>query len=301
MKPSDHPPPVSICVVAYGNYPHLARRCLESIRQFCERSSYRLLVGANAVGAETEAYLKSQYRAGHLDHLILSRRNLDKCPMMRRLFARVDTEFVWWFDDDAFLTRRGVLRRLVQTARRSPPTTVLWGAEYFCDYPPTPPEMPDLARFVRCAPWYRGLTPPFWAPGGKGEFNFQGRGTGDGRWVFITGGCWLARTSALQALHWPDRRLIRLNDDILLSEALRQQGWRHRRVGMAGIIMHGEPRRGEQALARPAAAPNRRPLAARSANPAPDRGVAGTRTGPSIQRRRRGRAAPVHRLRQSEG
>jgi GT2 family glycosyltransferase len=243
MKHPSQPPPVSFCALTYGDNLHLARRCLESIRRFCDRSLYRLIVGANAVGAETEAYLNALHRAGQVDHLIVSRRNINKNPMMRRLIAHVETEFIWWFDDDSYFTQPATLSRILRAARRSPPTTVMWGVEYSCDQPSTSARMPDLVEFVRSATWYGGLTPPCWQPGGKGEFDFRGRGMGDGRWLFLTGGCWLARTSALRALDWPDRRLVMLNDDILLGEALRQQGWRYHPIEPTGLVINGAPRR----------------------------------------------------------
>ena len=53
------PRPVTICVLTYGDYPQLAKRTIESIRFHCARSSYRLVVGANAVCAEIDfAYFR---------------------------------------------------------------------------------------------------------------------------------------------------------------------------------------------------------------------------------------------------
>src|SRR5437879_963674 len=48
---------VSICVLTYGSYASLIQRCLASIIRCCERSKYELIVGANAPGQETLAYL----------------------------------------------------------------------------------------------------------------------------------------------------------------------------------------------------------------------------------------------------
>ena len=87
--------------------------------------------------------------------------------------------------------------------------------------------------------------PPSWAPGGKGEFNFEGKGLGDGRWFFVTGGCWFIRTQAIRALDWPDPGLVKRNDDVLLCEALRQQGWEFHDIGVCGAAINTEPRRGD--------------------------------------------------------
>jgi GT2 family glycosyltransferase len=97
------------------------------------------------------------------------------------------------------------------------------------------------------------LTPPYWRPGGKGEFNFEGRGTGDGRWFFIPGGCWLMRTAALRELDWPDRRIIKMGNDVFLGEAIRQQGWELENIGSPGVAINTEARRGDPGCLPPAA------------------------------------------------
>jgi hypothetical protein len=101
---------------------------------------------------------------------------------------------------------------------------------------------------VRSAAWYRGLPPPSWRAGGKGQFNFAGRGLGDGRWFFILGGCWLIRASALRALDWPDRRLIKMGDDAFLGEAIRQHGWQIADIGTTGVAIDTAQRRGEHGI-----------------------------------------------------
>jgi GT2 family glycosyltransferase len=247
MKVPSLSPAVTICVLTYGDYPQLVQGCLESIRRNCDRNLYRLVVGANAVGVGTATYLKSLHRDGHIDDIHSSGRNLNKCPMMRRMFADVDTEFIWWFDDDSYITGPGTFERHLRIARSSPASTVMWGQEAECNHPSTFINIEDgnVVKFVRKAPWYGGLTPPSWAPGGKGEFNYLGKGQGDPRWQFILGSCWLIRTSAVRALDWPDRRLIKLGDDVLLGEAIRQQGWRLCNTRMEGVVLNGARRRGD--------------------------------------------------------
>jgi hypothetical protein len=219
------PRPVTICVLTYGNYPDLVKRTIESIRFHCARSLYRLVVGANAAGAGTREYLERLRAEGAIDRLILSEANLNKCPMMRRMFEGIEGEFVWWFDDDSHLT--------------GPEALFFFGSENDFNYGT------DVAGYVRRAPWFRGKEPPSWTPGGKGEFNFEGKGTGDGRWFFVTGGCWFIRSEAIRALDWPDPGLIKRNDDVFLCEALRQQGWEFHDIGLCGAAINTEPRRGE--------------------------------------------------------
>ena len=239
-------PKVSICVLTYGDYPHLARRVIESIRANCPRSEYELIVGANAIGNDTAQYLQFLEADNAIDHLVVSRQNLNKCPMMRKMFREVRTELIWWFDDDSYILDPTAFARWLGAVGTSPKETVMWGRMAWCNYTlGFAPDLPDAVAFVRSAPWYRGLPPPSWKPGGKGQFDFQGRGTGDGRWIFIVGGCWLIRTSAVLSLDWPDKRLSKMGDDAFLGEAIRQQGWDIMNIDNPGIAINAESRRGE--------------------------------------------------------
>src|SRR5437764_14283304 len=98
MKTPPRSPPLTICVLTYGDYFELAERCIESIRANTARALYRLVVGANAVGSRTDGYLQGLRRTGHIDRLHRSRTNLHKCPMMRRMFRDVNTPYLCWLD-----------------------------------------------------------------------------------------------------------------------------------------------------------------------------------------------------------
>lgn len=237
-------PKVTICILTYGDHAHLARRAIESVRTHCPRLEYELVIGANAVSRETRAYLERLEAHGSVDHLIDSPVNINKCPMMRRMFERVTADFIWWFDDDSYITEPGAWSAWVETARVASASTAMWGELYRCNTPGDFTDLDDVVSFVRKASWYRGLPPPSWRCGGKGEFNFDNRNCGDGRWDFIVGGCWLIRTSAIRALDWPDRRLVKLGDDVFLGEAIRQQGWQLGNIGSPGVAINTEPRRG---------------------------------------------------------
>ena len=109
-------PKVTICVLTYGNYPGLARQAIDSIRRYCPRAGYRLLVGANVVCAETLDYLQRLSQNGDIDQLIISDVNLNKNPMMRRMFEQIDTEFIWWFDDDSYIFKDGTFSAWLEIA-----------------------------------------------------------------------------------------------------------------------------------------------------------------------------------------
>jgi GT2 family glycosyltransferase len=158
------------------------------------------------------------------------------------MFDGIETEFIWWFDDDSYVLESNALPEWLGHARAAPESTVLWGQCAFCDNTESFTSLEDVSGFVRSAAWYRGLPPPSWRPGGKGEFDFENRGSGDGRWFFILGGCWLVRTRTIRALDWPDPRLK--DDDVFLGEAIRQNGWKLGNIGTPGVALNTEPRRG---------------------------------------------------------
>jgi len=240
-----HSATVSICVLTYGDYVDLVRRCIDSIRQHCPRAEYRLLVAANAPGAETREYLESLRTTGEIDTLICSEENVNKCPMMRRLFAEVQTEYIWWFDDDSWIEDAKTFSKWLDTARTASPETMLWGRVYYVSHEHEFCYGRDPVEWVRRAEWFAGKEPPSWQPGGKDVFEYEGRESGDGRWFFVAGGCWLIKTEAVRALDWPDRRLVKEGDDVYLSEALRQKGWQVQNMGQVnGIAINDHRRRG---------------------------------------------------------
>src|SRR6516225_1754223 len=177
-------PPVTVCVLTYGDYCRLARSTIDAILSNCDRSLYRLVVGANAVGTDTRLYLERLAAQGVIDRLCTNEVNVNKCPMMRRMFESIETEFIWWFDDDSYIVDPHALQRRLDAASRAPSDTVLWGHQFFFGHERDFDYGTDVIGFVKSASWYRGKEPPSWRPGGKGEINFEGRGTGDGRWFF---------------------------------------------------------------------------------------------------------------------
>ncbi len=229
-------PSVTLCVLTYGDHLELVRKAIESILVFGNRQLYRLVVGANAPGLATQAFLRQLERKGEVDRLIISDTNVNKCPMMRRMLEDLDTDYVWWLDDDSFFTEPGVMDAWLEEAEQSPPEIVMWGHTAYIEYAPEAHLDGHTAEwFVRTAEWSRGLVPPS-EPGAEIAQSFIRHPEGDSqRWYFVLGGGWLIRAEALRATGWPDRRLTKGHDDVFLGEALRQQGLgiACRRKGMA--------------------------------------------------------------------
>ena len=236
---SSERPAVTICVLTCGGHLRLIRRCLENIRRHCRRAAFRLVVGANEPSPRTLRYLLKLRREGFIDRLHISPVNLNKCPMMRRMFqGRIETEFVWWFDDDGYVQRRTALPRRLAIARQSPPQIVAWGHRYFMSHEDQFDCGCDLRSWIRAASWYRGRPLPSWDEEPTDmTASRNSAASPDGRWFFLTGGNWFARTEALCAMDWPDPRLILQAEDIILGEAIRQQGWDFMDIGSLGVAI----------------------------------------------------------------
>jgi glycosyltransferase involved in cell wall biosynthesis len=108
----DHvrPARVTACVVVcvphqHDYYTHrfdVLRLCLGSLRAHTRRDDYDLFVLDNGSCAEVVDYLRAQLDAGHIDHLVLSARNIGKINACRMLFDAAPGEIVAYSDDDVF-------------------------------------------------------------------------------------------------------------------------------------------------------------------------------------------------------
>jgi hypothetical protein len=234
---------VSICVATYGPYPGLIERCLSSIISKCDRECYQLIVGCNAVDERALDYVVTLFRQGAIDSLHLSGENVNKCPMMRSIFSSVSGEYIWWFDDDSYIENHDALSRRLEIAMGSRQDTVMWGHQFFFSKEADFSFGTDVQKFVRTAPWFRGKTRRGW-PASDEAREVPDASDNDERWFFMTGGCWFARTSAIEALDWPDPRLVKSCDDVLLGEAIRQQGWQMQDIGPLGVRISEHVRRG---------------------------------------------------------
>lgn len=216
---------VTICVLLYGNYPGLARQTIDSVVNHCDRDLYRLIVGCNACCQETIEYLNS---VRQIDHLIVSEININKCPMQRRMFELVDTEYIWWFDDDSFVVEDFALKSRIEIADNSPVSTVLWGPVFYWNDQYGFNFGVDVEPWIRSQPWYSREPIPCDV---------------SGKWVFVIGASWFARTSALRQLNWPPESFIKAGDDAILCEAIRQSGWSFEQIGECGTEFQTHERR----------------------------------------------------------
>ena len=222
-------PQFTIAAVCYGSNPKLAERFLASLYRHTSPASFVLRIGLNEVMPSTVS-LVAEYAArfGNIE-VFAEPKNTFKSPLMRRMFTErpLLSDWVIWFDDNTHLMRSDWLQRLSLKMETAPEIAQWWKiySLYRRDG--------EIERFIQAAPWYCGLPLVRKSNSAGGEvIEFQ----------FASGGFWAMKSVVIRALDWPDPRLIQANDDFLLGEALRQNGWL---IGAfdRGLKINDHPRR----------------------------------------------------------
>ena len=217
----------TICVLLYGEYVQLHRRCINSILVNTPKDKYKLIVGCNEVNAQTLEWLGTELPRVGVDHeVIIEAANTYKYPLMRKMFERNDSNWLIWFDDDSHIVDNP--EWLQQTAAFFQPGLNAgyhcFGKTYYYHL------KTGQINWVKSAKWYKGR-----------EFRQnKGHDTID----FCTGGFWAISTIALKALDWPDPRINHNGGDIMLGAALYQNELGMQQIKVPGITISNHKRRG---------------------------------------------------------
>ena len=212
----DHPViggKLTICVLLYGEYYPLHRRCLDSILASIPQERMELRVASNAVGIETLSYLRHLPIAKHYQYA----ENAKKYPVMRRMFSDpefpLSTNYLLWFDDDTEVVRKSFLQQLLTLIIDNRTQRVgMYGLT-----------MSHRLQNTTQADWFKQGT---WNRG-KMLQTAQGVDSPNGDCVhFCAGWFWAAATAALRECDIPDPRLNHNGGDITIGEQLHQGDWR---------------------------------------------------------------------------
>ena len=194
----------SVNVLLYGDFPDLARRCLNSIVGTIDVGHVSdIRIGLNAVSEATRSIaVEAAYKSPVVARLYEEERkqNVLKYPLMRRMLHDPDNPITakraMWFDDDSFVTGGKAFWR--RTAAECKDSAVL-GRKYVCRYWWTAEELAEMKK----EPWYAR------------EFTTRPE--------FITGGWWTASMAFLRKWDYPFLPLRHNGGDVLLGELCRHQ------------------------------------------------------------------------------
>lgn len=214
-------PKTTACVLLYGDYPHLAERCLVPLLRLAAAGLIELRVGCNEISSRTEDFL-ARWLVERIENVRVfrSQENILKYPMMRLLFghghplagpAPIRTDFLMWFDDDSYVKHPQPHKWLAETEARMDGADML-GSVYTMKAPHTDTQV----AWIAAQPWYGGrpvLNPP----------------------KFATGGWWLLRSEIVYRYNWPVTDILHDGGDTMLGELLNQQDLKlaHYNTGVA--------------------------------------------------------------------
>lgn len=236
---------ITIIVLCYGNHFDLAQRCLSSIINNFDKDKYILKVGLNKVSDETKKYVLS---LSEVDDIYISKKNIHKVGMWRRMVKDTETEWVMWLDDDSYVYDKDALQKRFNLINNN--NFDMAGHMYF-EYDDGQEKFNQFKIYIQSQSWYQNKPIPCGVVNYEYNFNLD---SNDKRWFFITGGNWIIKTRLLEKLDYPPisisknfvNRNIRNNegDDILLGEILRQNNYQLLDIGELGIKINDANRRG---------------------------------------------------------
>ena len=133
---------------------------------------------------------------------------------MRLLMEFVRTPYILWMDDDSHLTSpdwAAILSEFINTN-----TFDCAGHVFYCN------KHPEYNEFLRKRPWWRGE-----------EFFLETSHSGI-VW-FATGGLFLVKTDLLRTHNFPDKGMIKRQDDLLLGDLISQ--WHKKLINFPSAFM----------------------------------------------------------------
>jgi hypothetical protein len=226
---------VTICVLLFGNYYDLHRRCLTSILGTVPPSRMDLRVATNQLCLESQNYLRNL----PISNIYADTKVRRKYGAMRHMFHDEDnpinTKWVIWFDDDSYVRDPkwlGLLGGMICNAKQD---VGMLGVKMM--HPLAGRRGRNPRKWFQNASWWRG----------KDFQTRQGKEAPNGNMIhFIVGGFWALSTEAIRACDIPDTRLNHNGGDICIGEQLHQGGYKLQMFNKDKHLIHtsAAPRRG---------------------------------------------------------
>lgn len=207
---------ITIAALLYGNYPDLARRCLEPISRLWRAGRAEIRLGCNEVSAAVGSVVGELFDDSFMPgidpakdtrppvRVVVCNPQIYKYPMMRRLLRDpnlpVTTEWVMWFDDDSYIRDPDPVQWLdrLEGNLKFDPSPDMLGSQYHIHL------QPGQRQWFEDQPWYAGRPIPT-------------------RVNFMTGGWWMIRSSVLERFDWPPPELRHRGGDVALGVLAHQQ------------------------------------------------------------------------------
>lgn len=198
-----------ILVLCYGDYPHLAKRCLGSIIDNGDIIGHniKIHVGMNKCGKNTKLFLQDLLNQKYITTIINSDININKDPMMRKLIGCVNSDYFIWFDDDSYIGSKDWDKELINQISCNPGVDIFGFAYYW-------KRDDEYMAFLRNRPWYDKTK-----PNKKAYLKIKEK-----IMTFPVGGVWVAKKDFLVKNNYPDELMTDREhqhmDDRLLGDLI---------------------------------------------------------------------------------
>lgn len=201
----------TICVMLYGPYFDLHRKCLDNLMQTLPIDRMDLRIGTNSCPPETLSFIDAlpvtkQYR---------NVKNKLKYPVMRQMLrdpaCPITTNFTVWLDDNFALTRPDWANKLAEVIQANHVNGVaLYGDLRSYQVPH------DSMKWFQSARWHKG----------RHFRSRQGAEAPNGDYIhYADGAFWACRSDVLSELDVPDARLGQKGGDVVMGEQIWQAGF----------------------------------------------------------------------------
>ena len=213
-------PTFTVCALFFGDYPDLAKRCLDPIVAG-RPAGTDLRIGTNAIGDATRSYLNGVVLNNPLTRWYDAPTNIYKYPLMRQMVLDpvqpILSEFVVWFDDDSCILPAYQATWWSRLAEATTDDVDMLGLPYQITW------NGEQRQWVRQQLWYNGKD-----PARRNSIRF------------FTGGWWCCRTELLRKFNYPWPELKHNGGDTMLGELAFQQNWR-RKTFATGLAINAGP------------------------------------------------------------
>jgi hypothetical protein len=211
-----------ILICAYGDHPVLIKRLMESLFKY-STLNHKIHVGLNVGSNDSKNYLRELLDSKKITTLIESNININKDPMMRLLMDLVEVPYMVWIDDDSYINKKGWDQHL-QVKMLTNQADVL-GFSHCVG------RTNLYSKFLETQAWYKNIVRP----------------NAPNTCYFPIGAFWAAKCEYLRKYDYPNKQMIKRNDDMLLGDLLHQTSGSFESIGGWDDIfmVNKEHRRGD--------------------------------------------------------
>lgn len=192
----DHKILYSVLLCCYGDYSHYSIRAINSVLNNKNRN-FEFYVGCNECNVNTIEYVRNNDK--DIDLLVQSNKNINKDPIMRILLEKVNTPYILWLDDDSHFTNENWSEYIKSFIEKNHSFECAGHIFYIG-------KSREYKDFLSRRSWYNE------------------KQNNNNTVNFATGGIFLARTNFLLQNDFPDRKMIKRSDDLLLGDLVKSRG-----------------------------------------------------------------------------